>query len=128
MVMMGNSKKERELLTTKFFKSFSRLCDELIDEFGITFKDLSDLSGIDNATVVKMRKMVSPNLSWFAIYKMAKFLDITMESLVEGTYDYKKIKIHLADILKKNNYSVPAAKSHKSSRSTKSSQKGDSKK
>lgn len=99
---MSNLKEDRELMAQKFMTNFSKLYKELLTKCGISQKRLSELSGIDEATINKMRRMVSPNLSWYGIYKIAKLLDITVDSIVDGNYDINKIKDHLIKTAKIN--------------------------
>lgn len=92
---MSSLKEDREVMAHKFLSNFSKLFSILTKECGLSQKELATLSGLDEATILKMRKMSSPNLSWYNIYKIAKLLNVKMESIIEGTYDIKKIKNHL---------------------------------
>jgi transcriptional regulator with XRE-family HTH domain len=97
---MGKPLLDKEKTIEKLRANFKTLYIELERELGINRKIIAQESGVDPSIISKMINASSPNLSWFSLYSVAKLFGVTMDSIIEGTYDIKKIKSHLINTLK----------------------------
>ena len=82
-------------------KNFKTIYMELESDLGITRKTIAQKCGIDPSVITKMINSTAPNLPWFSLYSVAKLFGVTMESIIENTYDIKKIKRNIANIIAK---------------------------
>lgn len=92
---------DKDKTIEKFRNNFKTIYIELERELGITRKIIAQKCGIDPSVITKMINATAPNLSWFSLYSVAKLFGVTMDSIIEGSYDIKKIKKNLANIIKK---------------------------
>ena len=82
---------DRESAATELAKNIRNIMKGL----EITQTEFSEITKLRQGQVSEIIRGFRPNLSWFVLYQIADSLDTSMESLIKGTYNLKKIKKHL---------------------------------
>ena len=88
----SNLKKVRELGA----KELADNLKDILKYLNINQDEFSKLTGLRQGQVSEILRGVRPNLTWAVLYRIAKTLNTSMESLIEGTYDLKKIRKYLS--------------------------------
>ena len=76
-------------------KELAENLKDILKYLGLNQDEFSKLTGLRQGQVSEILRGVRPNLTWAVLYRIAKTFNTSMESIIEGTYDLKKIKKNL---------------------------------